>query len=238
MIKRVLYALAALVVCQGTAVAKGPYEPSIRVGLWQGGAYTDDSTGDFSHCAASAPYNSGIVFFVSVNKNWGWTLGFAHDLWALTEGQTIPLDLTFDNRVKFRVVGSATRIGNAVNFVVVPMPDDFRLINAFRRALVMKAVAQGKTFGFNLDATSQLLPALSNCVSANAGGHEPSATPTLSSLKPDASSPEFAVPRPTDGSNSVGDQFHFEQSSAKSEGVEPSRHSAPMGVFWCSMEVR
>ena len=40
------------------AVAKGPFG-SIKIGHWAGGAYTDDKTGAFSHCAALATYLSG-----------------------------------------------------------------------------------------------------------------------------------------------------------------------------------
>ena len=150
-------------------------------GLWEGGAYTDDNTGEFSHCAVSAAYRSGINFFVSVNKYWGWTLGFADQSWVLTDGQKIPINLTFDNRVQFNVVGTATRVGATVNFVIVPMPTDSQLINAFRRAYVMKAVAQGQTFGFNLDATAQMLPALASCVQTNLSGGAPSTAPRLTS---------------------------------------------------------
>jgi hypothetical protein len=176
MIRRVLYALAVFLLCQGAAVAKGPYG-SFKVGLWNGGGYTDDNTGAFSHCAASAVYNSGIFFAVAVSKDWGWTLGFAHDSWALAEGQTIPITLTFDRGPQFNVVGTATRTGSKVNFVIVPMPPESRLINAFRRAFVMNAFAQGHTFTFNLDSTAALLPALSSCVHANLDDTPPSTTP-------------------------------------------------------------
>ena len=118
MIKRVLYCLAAFLLCQATAVAKDIGQP-FKVGLWMGSAYTEDNTGAFSHCAASASYNSGIIFLVSVNRNWGWNLGFAHPSWALTPGQTIPINLTFDDRAQFNVVGTATRAGNAVNFGIL-----------------------------------------------------------------------------------------------------------------------
>ncbi|XIA65443.1 hypothetical protein ACFIOY_03690 [Bradyrhizobium sp. TZ2] len=44
------------------AEARGPYG-SINVGNWKGGAYTNDQTGAFSHCAAGAQYASGIYFW-------------------------------------------------------------------------------------------------------------------------------------------------------------------------------
>jgi hypothetical protein len=37
--------------------AAGPKRP-FHVGLWAGGAYTNDQTGAFSHCAAAVPYKA------------------------------------------------------------------------------------------------------------------------------------------------------------------------------------
>jgi hypothetical protein len=57
--------LGCLLACPDSE-ARGPYG-SIKVGNWKGGAYTDDKLGSFSHCAAGAPYVSGIFFLVLVN---------------------------------------------------------------------------------------------------------------------------------------------------------------------------
>lgn len=57
--------------------ARGPYG-SITVGNWQGGAYTDDNSGNFTHCAAGASYQSGIYFLVLVDAAGHWRLGFSH----------------------------------------------------------------------------------------------------------------------------------------------------------------
>jgi hypothetical protein len=57
----------------------------------------------------------------------------------------------------------------------------------------MNAFAQGHRFGFNLDATAQLLPALANCVQTNLGSPAPSTTPRLTSTdKPEASTSQSA----------------------------------------------
>jgi hypothetical protein len=48
------------------ACAAGPYG-SIRVGAWMGGAFTDDSTGAFSHCAATSTYVSEVSLVVGQN---------------------------------------------------------------------------------------------------------------------------------------------------------------------------
>jgi hypothetical protein len=148
------------------AHARGPFG-SIKVAGWSGGAYTDDRTGEFSSCVASANYRSGINFGVVVSKNVTWALAFSHPNWTLTPGQKLPIVLSFDGRNTFNVNGVAMATGA----VLVPMPDTSELIKNFRVARTMSAFAQGNLFQFNLDGTSVLLPALVTCVKTiNSGG--------------------------------------------------------------------
>jgi hypothetical protein len=155
----------------GPAGARGPYG-TINVGNWKGGAFTNDQTGAFSHCGATAVYSSGIIFLVMVDGVPSWSLGFAHDSWTLSAGQSFPIALTFDGGPAVNVQGAA--ISNKL--VRVPMPDTSALIKQFRKAKSMTAYAQGQLYQFNLDQTAQLLPTLVNCVAkvkqhgvANAG---------------------------------------------------------------------
>lgn len=162
---------AVLGVLAGSAEARGPYG-SISVGNWKGGAFTNDQTGEFTHCGATAAYQSGIIFLVMIDGAPSWSLGFAHDSWALSAGQAFPIALTFDGSPPVHVRGIAIND----KLVRVPMPDNSTLINQFRKARSMTAYAQERLFQFNLDQTSQLLPTLLNCVArvkqygiANAG---------------------------------------------------------------------
>jgi hypothetical protein len=95
-------AILCIVLASSTSSARGPYR-SINIGNWQGGAYTDDKTGSFTHCAAGATYQSGIYFAVSVGENLSWRLGFAHENWQLTPGQAFALALTFDGQPAINV---------------------------------------------------------------------------------------------------------------------------------------
>jgi hypothetical protein len=153
-----LTALSVLLTISGVQ-ARGPYG-SIGVGNWKGGAYANDQTGEFSHCAAGAPYLSGIYFMVMVDRNMAWGLGFAKDDWKLTPGQVFQMALTFDGQTPFNVQGSAT----TQNLVNVPMPTNSSLIAQFRKAKAMTVFTQGQLFQFKLDQTAQLLPTLANCV--------------------------------------------------------------------------
>jgi len=146
-------------VASSSTSARGPYG-SINLGNWHGGAYTDDNSGLFTHCAAGATYQSGIYFVVSVSGDFSWRLGFAHENWQLTPGQGFPLALTFDGQAAINVQGMP--IGS--HLVNVEMPANSALIAQFRKAKVMTAFAQSQLFQFSLNQTAQLLPSLANCV--------------------------------------------------------------------------
>lgn len=158
--KVVVGALLSILVSIATAEARGPYG-SISVGNWKGGAFTADTTGEFTSCSAFAPYKSGITVFVIVSANMTWRLGFSHDDWKLATGQSFPIVLTFDGQRPFNV--SAGVLGPSL--VAVDMPDNSSLINQFRKSKTMSAFTQGQLFQFDMAGTSVLLPTLVNCVS-------------------------------------------------------------------------
>jgi S1-C subfamily serine protease len=159
-IRAIILGLCFLVsLAPSASQARGPYG-SITVGNWQGGAFTDDKSGAFSHCAASASYQNGIVFLVSIGQDYSWTLGFAHENWKLTPGKGFPLALTFDGQAAINVQG----LPLGATLVKVSMPPNSALISQFRKAKVMTAFAQGQLLQFNMNQTAQLLPSLVNCV--------------------------------------------------------------------------
>src|SRR5665213_1993458 len=198
-LKVVVVALLSSLIASSTVQARGPYG-SINVGNWKGGAYTNDQTGEFSHCAAGAGYDSGIYFMVTVDQGAGWSLGFYNPKWSLTNNQAFQIALTFDGQRPFNVQGVALN----ANLIRVPMPVDSTLIAQFRKAKAMTAFTQGQLFQFKLDQTALLLPALANCVAvvkqqgiANAGDFSvklapkaavaaASPAPAGGSLKPDS----------------------------------------------------
>jgi len=156
---RAVVAAFCLIAASSTASARGHYG-SINVGNWKGGAYTNDQSGAFTHCAAGTQYESGIYFVVTINDKAGWTLGFAHEKWTFTTDRAFPIELTFDGQTPFNVHG----VPLADKLLQVPMPSNSLLIAQFRKAKAMTAYTQGHLFQFKLDQTAQLLPTLANCV--------------------------------------------------------------------------
>lgn len=136
-----ILAALCLVVASSTSNARGPYG-SLNVGNWHGGAYTNDKSGSFSHCAAGATYQSGIYFVVSVGEDYSWRLGFAHENWQLTPGQAFALALTFDGQPAINVQGLP--IGSRL--VNVDMPANSSLIACATSSTISPATPTMRSF--------------------------------------------------------------------------------------------
>jgi S1-C subfamily serine protease len=180
------------------AGAAGPFG-SIHIGGWSGGAYTDDKTGAFSHCAAGTDYANGISVIVGQNANASWLIGFASHAFRLTPGETFPIDLTFDGQPQARVFATAY----SADFVSAIMPPN--VARDFRKSSLMVAVAKGGTYQFNLTTTGPLLPALANCVvKVKATGVANAGDFAVSAPKPAAAKPVGATaPAPPNGTQPV-----------------------------------
>ena len=174
-------------------LAAGPIEP-LRVGNWRGGSFTDDTTGRFSHCAASASYVNGTSLHVSIAKNGSWSIGIQNPLWRWQPGQTFSADVSFDTLGPFRLPGHVI----LPNFVEIFLPANAAAVEAFRGALQMHLAAFGGVYHFNLTSTAELIPALRSCVIASLQGPQrarPSAPPAVSAAPPPApaTQPETAA---------------------------------------------
>jgi hypothetical protein len=154
----VLAATALFLLCN-SASAAGPYRP-FQIGLWLGGAYTDDRTGSFSHCSAGVVYDGGINLFVVSTEAHGWWLGFTSPNWSLTPSASIPVKLQFDGRAPVEVLGT---IADG-QLLLVPAPDESHLIDTFQRSSRIAVTAQEKSFSLGLAVTSGVLSELANCV--------------------------------------------------------------------------
>src|SRR5579864_8505840 len=146
------------------ALAAGPYG-SIHIGAWNGGAFTDDNTGAFSHCAAQSGYASGITLIVGQNTAGNWLLAFSHPSWQFLKDETFPLDVTFDGQAQFHLFVSA--VSPIMMTAILPSK---AAIERFRKSHLMAATAKGHTFQFNLASTGQLLPVIANCAAKMKSG--------------------------------------------------------------------
>lgn len=145
------------------ALAAGPFA-KFSVGNWAGGAFTNNDTGQFSHCAVSAGYKSGVTMHVSVNGNYGWNLGFSNRAWGLKPGSDVPMEMVFDRNDTVRITARAVQ----PQLVVVTMPANSDIVRAFRGAQFLEAGMLGARYTFRLTSTAEVMPALVDCVKANA----------------------------------------------------------------------
>jgi hypothetical protein len=124
MIRAIGLSAAAGILAVSTAFATGPLG-YIKVGAWQGAAYTDDQTGAFAHCTAQSLHPGGAMLFVGLNI-WGyWRIGFFRGAWQVVKGQRIALSLTFDGQFRYTQLGLVLSLYNDANIVMVEVPRGF-----------------------------------------------------------------------------------------------------------------
>ena len=140
------------------AHAGGPFG-TINVGGWKGGAYSNDSTGEFSHCAAGSTFGSGISLIVGQNARDSWLLSFASPNFRLNKGATVPIDVVFDGQEQAKLFATA----NNNNMATAILPPN--VARSFQKASLMVAVSGRTTMQFNLTSTGPLIAVLANCVS-------------------------------------------------------------------------
>jgi hypothetical protein len=99
---------------------------------------------------------------VAINRNaWSQSIGIGgrnHPVRAPGEADLV--DLVFDGHNPLHVYAQAI----TPVFVKIDVPPTSELYNTFRHSRVMRAVAKGQVYGFNLTATSRLMPTLLECV--------------------------------------------------------------------------
>lgn len=141
----------------GLADAAGPFG-SVNVGNWVGGAFSNDETGAFSHCAATTPYASGVILVVSQNAAGTWSLAFASPSYRFTKGENAAIDVIFDGQEQARLFATAYRS----DMLTAIMPAN--VVRTFQKASLMVATAGRAVLNFNLTSTGPVITALANCV--------------------------------------------------------------------------
>jgi len=147
----------------GTAgAAYASEQDQLSVGPWAGGAYFDNQTKTFSHCAVGADYE-GIDMVLLYDES-GFSVGFSEKSWKLKPGEQYDFDLTIDNRWSKRVTGSVP-VDGAIR---VDLGTDQRAIAAFRFGNLLTLNARSGTFKFRLERTSAAIAAIYDCYAAHA----------------------------------------------------------------------
>ncbi|MBR0823353.1 S1C family serine protease [Bradyrhizobium liaoningense] len=141
----------------GAAHAAGPFG-SVNVGNWIGGAFTNDETGAFSHCAATTPYANGVILVVGQNAAGSWILSFASPSYRFKQGENAAIDVIFDGQEQARLFATA----NQPNMLSSVMPAN--VVRTFQKASLMVATSGRTVLNFDLTSTGPVIAALANCV--------------------------------------------------------------------------
>ena len=153
-----LFAVIAAALLSSSAFAAGPFG-TIHVGNWQGGAYTNDTTGAFSHCSAGTGFANGLNLLISQNTDRMWVIGFVSLNWNFPDGQQAPLDITFDGQSQFRLFGTA--IQHKLISAVLPNP----ALNVLRKSRLMVVTDSNQhSANFDLAMVGKLVPVIATCV--------------------------------------------------------------------------
>jgi S1-C subfamily serine protease len=156
-LKSFVVALLLQVIAAGTAYAAGPFG-SVNVGNWIGGAFSNDETGAFSHCAATAPYANGVILVVAKNAAGSWLLSFASPGSSFKKGENAAIDVIFDGQEQARLFATA----NQPNMLTAVMPAN--VVRTFQKSSLMVATAGRTAMNFDLTSTGPVIAALANCV--------------------------------------------------------------------------
>ena len=141
----------------GVVHAKGPFG-TVNVGNWIGGAFSNDETGAFSHCAATTPYANGVILVVSQTAAGTWSLAFASPSYRFNKGENAAIDVTFDGQEQARLYATAYQS----NMLTAVMP--LNVVRTFQKASLMVATAGRAVLNFDLTSTGPVIAALANCV--------------------------------------------------------------------------
>lgn len=163
---------------------------------WFVGAY-NDKQGQFSHCAMSTPYKSGITMYFSISGDFSWRVGWSHDGWRFAKGQGVDIAVYVDG------IGPHTLKANAVSekMALAELPAKGAVFDLMRKGYNMKVYAEGRTYGFNLDGTYAALTEILNCAGRYTG------TAPVQQANP----PAPIVPRTNQPSSSAGNTVTAEQ---------------------------
>ncbi len=175
----------------GAAHAAGPFG-SVNIGNWIGGAFSNDQTGAFSHCAATAPYANGVILVVGQNAAGSWILSFASPSYSFKQGENAAIDVIFDGREQARLFATA----NQPNMLTSVMPAN--VVRTFQKASLMVATSGRTVLNFDLTSTGPVIAALANCVTrVKADGLSKAGDFTKGAAKPAAAGDKQGTPPAT-----------------------------------------
>jgi hypothetical protein len=156
-----VFAIAAVAAAVSLAApAKAATITNYKVSSWDLAAFSDDKTGRFTHCAASARYRSGILLLFSVSDTFQWSIGFSSPEWDLRQGRSFDVDFRIDGGRAHSVRGIAAN----TRLIRATLPDSVDLFNQFRYGNRLVVRVDDRTpVNFDLTDTNPMLTEILRC---------------------------------------------------------------------------
>src|SRR5215831_7769375 len=140
------------------AVAAAP-AGTLQIGAWSGGPQFDSRTRQFERCAASLNNGSGTTLTISIDRNFGWALGFSNPSWSFGKGHSFGLILTIGKQ--FQIRQHALAVG--VDRLELQLDDSLTVFARLRMLPQLKATAGGMVVAFELRDSEEIMSALAQC---------------------------------------------------------------------------
>jgi hypothetical protein len=164
-VKRTL-ALAAAVAIASLTPAGAATIQTYKVANWDLGAYTNNNTGRFTHCAASARYRNGLTLIFSVSESLEWGISFLNPDWNLRQGRELEVEYRIDGGRENRATARAVNERQ----IVAKLPDSTELFNQFRYGYrLVVSINDGRTVPFDLRDTNAMLTEVLRCANRHKG---------------------------------------------------------------------
>ena len=161
------FTLASAVLAAGmsasTATAQEAF--TISAGGWEGGAYAQPESDEFSHCGISRDITDDLTVVFSLNPRRNLNVGFLRPSWTMSEGQEADVTLDVDGSLS-REIGA---LPASPNLLIVPLGRDAELVDALKRGLTLNTTIEhpdigGETIEVPLSGTMVGLSGLEECI--------------------------------------------------------------------------
>ena len=128
----------------------------ITFGAWNGGAFTNNHSGRFSHCAANAEYKSGVALYFSVTSKRQWSMAFSNDLWEFQRGRHYPVYYQLDDGP----IIEAEAIAKSKALVQVHLPINRYVFERFQNGRILNVTTGRKVMQFTNRRRPDIVQAL------------------------------------------------------------------------------
>src|SRR5215475_5881756 len=141
------------------SVAAAAPASTLQIGNWSGGPQFDSRTRQFERCAASLNNGSGTTLTISIDRNFGWALGFSNPSWSFGKGHSFGLILTIGKQYQIR----QTALAVGVDRLELQLDDSLTVFARLRVLPQLKATAGGMVVSFELRDSEEIMSALAQC---------------------------------------------------------------------------